>query len=344
MIDLRSDTVTRPTAAMRRAMAEAEVGDDVYGEDPTVRRLEERMAELTGLAAGLFVPTGSMGNQLAVKLHTRPGTEVIVEARSHLYNYELAAMATLSGVLPRVVPTAEGLLEAASVAAALHVGAPYYVAPTSLIALENTHNMAGGRLLPLEAQQEIGALARRHGIPVHLDGARLYNAAAATGLSLARLCEGVDTVMLCLSKGLGAPIGSLLCGPASLIAEARVWRKRLGGGMRQVGVLAAAGLVALEESPPRLLEDHAHARQLASALAELPGVQVAPVETNILIAELKGARLDAPALVAGLKAEGILALAINPHTIRFVTHYDVSAADIARTVTVLRALLGGGRC
>lgn len=344
MIDLRSDTVTRPTPAMRRAMAEAEVGDDVYGEDPTVRRLEERMAELTGMAAGLFVPTGSMGNQLAVKLHTTPGSEVIVEARSHLYNYELAAMASISGVLPRVVPTAEGLLDAASVAAALHVGAPYYVAPTRLIALENTHNMAGGRLLPADAQQEICALAKRHGIPVHLDGARIFNAAAATGQSVATLCAGVDTVMVCLSKGLGAPIGSLLCGPAERIAEARVWRKRLGGGMRQVGVLAAAGLVALDESPPRLVEDHANARALAAALAELPGVTVAPVDTNILIAGVQGARLDAPTLVAELKARGILALAINPQTIRFVTHYDVGSADIARTVAVLQELLGAGAC
>lgn len=344
MIDLRSDTVTRPTPAMRRAMAEAEVGDDVYGEDPTVRVLEERMAGLTGMAAGLFVPTGSMGNQLAVKLHTQPGSEVIVEARSHLYNYELAAMASISGVLPRVVPTVEGLLDAASVAAALHIGAPYYVSPTRLIALENTHNMAGGRLLPTDAQREICALARQHGIPVHLDGARLFNAAAASGQSVAALCAGVDTVMVCLSKGLGAPVGSLLCGPAELIAEARVWRKRLGGGMRQVGVLAAAGLVALDESPARLLDDHAHARQLAAALAELPGVTVAPVDTNILIAELAPTQLDAATLVAELKARGILALAINARTVRFVTHYDVDAADIARTITALRELLGARPC
>lgn len=344
MIDLRSDTVTRPTPAMRRAMANAEVGDDVYGEDPTVCVLEARMAELTGMAAGLFVPTGSMGNQLAVKLHTRPGTEVIVEARSHLYNYELAAMASISGVLPRVVPTAEGLLDADSVAAALHVGAPYYVSPTSLIALENTHNMAGGRLLPVAAQQAIVALARTHGIPVHLDGARIFNAAAATGQSVATLCAGVDTVMVCLSKGLGAPIGSLLCGSAELISEARVWRKRLGGGMRQVGVLAAAGLVALDESPPRLLEDHAHAQALATALAELPGVQVAPVETNIVIAGLAGACLDAPGLIAELKARGILALAINPRTVRFVTHYDVGGADIRQTVVALQDLLGTRTC
>ncbi len=344
MIDLRSDTVTRPTPAMRRAMADAEVGDDVYGEDPTVQRLEARMAELTGMAAGLFVPTGSMGNQLAVKLHTRPGTEVIVEARSHLYNYELAAMASISGVLPRVVPTPAGLLDADAVAAALHVGAPYYVAPTSLIALENTHNMAGGRLLPMAAQQAIVALAQTHGIPVHLDGARIFNAAAATGQSVAALCAGVDTVMVCLSKGLGAPIGSLLCGSAELIREARVWRKRLGGGMRQVGVLAAAGLVALDESPPRLREDHAHAQTLAAALAELPGVTVAPVETNIVIAGLAGACLDAPQLIAELKARGILALAINPRTVRFVTHYDVGAADIRQTVAALRELLGSRPC
>lgn len=344
MIDLRSDTVTRPTPAMRRAMVDAEVGDDVYGEDPTVQRLEARMAELTGMAAGLFVPTGSMGNQLAVKLHTRPGTEVIVEARSHLYNYELAAMASISGVLPRVVPTPAGLLDADAVAVALHVGAPYYVAPTSLIALENTHNMAGGRLLPMPAQQAIVALARTHGIPVHLDGARIFNAAAATGQSVAALCTGVDTVMVCLSKGLGAPIGSLLCGSAELIREARVWRKRLGGGMRQVGVLAAAGLVALDESPPRLLEDHAHAQTLAAALAELPGVTVAPVETNIVIAGLAGACLDAPQLIAELQARGILALAINPRTVRFVTHYDVGAADIRQTVAALRELLGSRPC
>lgn len=340
-IDLRSDTVTQPTQTMRHAMATAEVGDDVYGEDPTVIRLQERAAALTGKESALFVPTGSMGNQLAIKVLTQPGTEVIVEARSHIYNYELGAMATISGTLPRVVHTDDGVLTAEHIAPALHINAPYYVAPTSLITLENTHNMAGGRLLPRANQQAIAALAQRHGLPIHLDGARLFNAAAATGLSIATLCEGVDTVMFCLSKALGAPVGSLLCGPRDVIAHAHVWRKRLGGAMRQVGVLAAAGLVALDESPERLLEDHANAQRLADGLRGIDKVWVSPVESNILMAGLAATGVSAPDAARALAERGILVLAIDPVTLRFVTHYDVDRAAIDSAIAAMAEIIGG---
>ncbi len=258
MIDLRSDTVTKPTAAMRRAMAEAEVGDDVYGEDPTVNRLQERAAELFEKEAALFVPTGSMGNQIAVKLHTRPGTEVVIEERGHIYNYEMAAMAAVSGALARPVKSSDGtgVLAWDDIAGALHVGGAYYVAPTALVALENSHNLAGGTLMTRARTEEICARAHAAGLAVHLDGARVFNAAAALGERVAALARPVDSVMFCLSKGLGAPVGSMLLGTRAFVEEARAWRKLLGGGMRQAGVLAAAGLVALEESPPRLVEDH----------------------------------------------------------------------------------------
>src|SRR3954464_11828812 len=254
MIDLRSDTVTKPTPAMRRAMAEAEVGDDVYGEDPTVNRLQERAAEIFEKEAALFVPTGSMGNQTAVKLHTKPGQEVVIEERGHIYNFEMATMSVFAGVLARPVKSNDGsgILTWDEIAGALHHNTAYYVAPTGLIALENSHNLAGGSVLTRDRAEDLCARAHENNLPVHLDGARIFNAATALNDSVANLTRPVDSVMFCLSKGLGAPVGSMLLGSKAFIDEARAVRKILGGGMRQAGVLAAAGLIALEESPKHL--------------------------------------------------------------------------------------------
>ena len=349
MIDLRSDTVTKPTPAMRRAMAEAEVGDDVYGEDPTVNRLQERAAELFEKEAALFVPTGSMGNQIAVKLQARPGTEVVIEERGHIYNYEMAAMSAVAGTLARPVKSGDGtgILAWKDVAAAIHANdAPYYVAPTGLLALENSHNLAGGTVMSRARTEELCERARAIGLPVHLDGARIFNAAVALGETVAALARPADSVMFCLSKGLGAPVGSMLLGGGEFIREARAWRKLLGGGMRQVGVLAAAGLVALEESPPRLAEDHANARRLAEGLAELPGVliDVERVQTNVVLFDVSGASLPADEICARLaRKHGVLASGFGT-SIRMVTHYDVSRKDVEDALSALRTVLAeGGR-
>jgi threonine aldolase len=344
MIDLRSDTVTRPTPAMRRAMAEAEVGDDVYGEDPTVNRLQERAAEIFEKEAALFVPTGSMGNQIAVKLHTRPGTEVVIEERGHIYNYEMAAMSAVSGALARPVKSVDGsgLLKWEEIKSAVRANdAPYYVARTGLVALENSHNLAGGACLTRERTEGICEGAHALGLPVHLDGARIFNAATALNERVASLARPADSVMFCLSKGLGAPVGSMLLGGRGFIDEARRWRKLLGGGMRQAGVLAAAGLVALEESPHRLHEDHANARLLAEGLAELPGVLIDPerVQTNIVIFDVSGTRRAADEICARLRGEhGVLASGFGD-SIRMVTHYDVSRDGIERALEALRQVI-----
>jgi threonine aldolase len=344
MIDLRSDTVTRPTHAMRRAMAEAEVGDDVYGEDPTVNRLQERAAEIFEKEAALFVPSGSMGNQIAVKLHTRPGEEVVIEERGHIYNYEMAAMSAISGALARPVRSADGtgILRWEEVRAAVRAAdAPYYVARTGLVALENSHNLAGGAVLPRERAEEICDGAHALGVPVHLDGARIFNAAEALGETVAALARPADSVMFCLSKGLGAPVGSMLLGERGFIEEARRWRKLLGGGMRQAGVLAAAGLVALEETPPRLAEDHANARRLAEGLAELPGVRVDPegVRTNIVLFDVSGTGLAADEICARVRdSHGVLCSDFGS-SIRMVTHYDVSRDDVGVALGGLKAVV-----
>jgi threonine aldolase len=344
MIDLRSDTVTKPTPRMRRAMAEAEVGDDVYGEDPTVNRLQERAAEIFGKEAALFVPTGSMGNQIAVKLHTAPGGEVVIEERGHIYNYEMAAMSAVSGALARPVRSGDGtgVLAWADIGAAVHANdAPYYVARTQLLALENSHNLAGGSLMTRARTEELCDRAHALGLRVHLDGARIFNAAAALGETVAALSASADSVMFCLSKGLGAPVGSVLLGARDFIGEARRWRKLLGGGMRQAGVLAAAGLVALEESPPLLPEDHANARRLAEGVSELPGVKIDParVQTNIVIFDVSGTGLAPDAICARLRTEhGVLASAFGP-AIRMVTHYDISRADISRALEGVREVV-----
>jgi len=336
IVDLRSDTVTKPTPAMRRAMAEAAVGDDVHGEDPTVNRLQERAAEIFGKEAALFVPSGTMGNTIALKLHTRHGEEVICEARSHVYNYELAMMAWFAGCLARPVFAEDGILRWRDIEPHLRPLSVHW-ARTGLISLENTHNMAGGRVTPKEVLDEICDKAHERGLKVHLDGARIFNAAVALGLSVRELCAKVDTVMFCLSKGLGAPVGSMLVGPAELIAQARLYRKRLGGAMRQVGVLAAPGLIALEEMPKRLHEDHANARLLAEGLAQIPGIRIDPakVETNILIVDVSGTGLTPEEVSRQLKARGVLAGAVSATEIRMVTHLDVDRAGCLRAVEVM---------
>jgi threonine aldolase len=334
-IDLRSDTVTRPTPAMRRAMAEAEVGDDVYGEDPTVNRLEQRAAEIVGKEAALFVPTGTMGNTIAVKLHTRHGEEVICEARSHVFNYELAMMAWFSGCVARPVYAEDGVLRWEQIRNEIRPPGPHW-APTGLISLENTHNMAGGAVMPREVIDEICDGAHELGLRVHMDGARIFNAAAYLGCSVRELCAKADTVMFCLSKGLGAPVGSLLVGSREDMARARLYRKRLGGGMRQAGVLAAAGLIALDQMPARLREDHANARWLASGLARIPGIRIThQVQTNIVIFDVAGTGLSSREFSRRLKERGVLINGVGPARLRLVTHYDAGRAACERALAVI---------
>ena len=305
MIDLRSDTVTKPTPAMRRAMTEAAVGDDVYGEDPTVNRLEARAAEIFGREAALFVPTGTMGNQIAVRLHTHHGQEVLCESRAHVFDWEMAMLAAFSGCQARTVAAPRGILTWDLLQPAI---APkiYYRAQTGMISLENSHNMAGGTVTPVAVLEEIWAGAKAAGLPVHLDGARVFNAAAALGVPVAKLTRGFDTVMFCLSKGLGSPVGSMLVGSRHAMEEARMFRKALGGGMRQAGVLAAAGLVSLNEMTERLVEDHANARLLAEAVAEMENVEIdmASVETNIVIFRFEERR-GCGGVCAGVEGEEV---------------------------------------
>jgi threonine aldolase len=327
MIDLRSDTVTKPTAAMRRAMMEAEVGDDVYGEDPTVNLLEQRAAEATGKEAALFVPSGTMGNSIAVKLHTEHGQEVICDARSHVLNYELAMMAWFSGCVARAIAAEDGILTWEQIRREIRPLGPHW-APTGLVEIENTHNMAGGTIYPLRAIREICEGAHERGLKVHMDGARVFNAAAAMGVPVREIVAPVDTVMFCLSKALGAPVGSLLAGTAEAIARGRLYRKRLGGGMRQAGVLAAAGLIALEETPKLLADDHCNAKFVAEGLSRIPGIAVDPakVMTNIVIFDVSGTGLASAEISARLKQRGVLINGINERQMRAVTHYDVGRA------------------
>jgi threonine aldolase len=334
MIDLRSDTVTRPTPAMRRAMFEAEVGDDVYGEDPTVNRLERRAAEIVGKEAALFVPTGTMGNTIAVKLHTEHGQEVIADSRAHVVDYELSMVAWFSGCILRTVQTENGILPWEDVRRLIKPVNPYS-APTGLVMLENTHNMHGGSVYPMATLREICDGTHERGLPVHLDGARIFNAAAALNVPVQDIAAPADTVMFCLSKGLGAPAGSILAGPAPMIAKGRLYRKRLGGGMRQAGVLAAACLVALEETPPRLCDDHANARFLAEGLGRIPGIRPNPVQTNIAVFDVSATGKAPAAFSAGLRERGVLINAINERQLRAVTHYDV---DRAQCATALEAV------
>jgi threonine aldolase len=335
-IDLRSDTVTRPTPEMRKAMAEAEVGDDVYGEDPTVNRLEARAAEVLGMEAALFVPSGTMGNAIAVRILTTRGDEVLVERRSHVVRYELSSMSVLSGVMPRMADAPGGHLTPEHVRAAVAPRA-YYKSDVTLVVLENTHNLGGGTVQKVEEVRAVVRAARACGFRVHLDGARIWNAAVALGVPPAALVAGADTVMACFSKGLCAPVGSVLASSRERIEEARRARKLLGGGMRQAGVLAAAASVALHTLVPRLAEDHANARLLADALGRGRGVRAAPVETNIVVATLEGR--SAPDVVAALRGEGVLAIAMDASTLRLVTHRDVSREDCERAAAAIERAL-----
>ena len=334
-VDLRSDTVTKPDREMRRAMAEAEVGDDVFREDPTVRALEELAAETLGKPAALFLPSGTMGNQVALHLLGRPGGEVIGEASCHVFHYEMGAMAALSGLMPRPIAGDRGVLDPATVAAAVRPPADY-LSRTAVLLVENTHNMAGGTVSTPERLRELLAVAAQHRLPAHLDGARIGNAAVALGLTPAALAAGFTTVMTSLSKGLGCPVGSVLAGEADLIGEARRVRKMLGGGMRQAGILAAAGLLALRRGFGHLAVDHAGARRLAEALAELPGVEIDPaaVATNIVIFRVTAA--PAAAFVERARAAGVLGVPVGQDRVRFVTHRDAPAAAIDRAAARLR--------
>src|SRR5579863_9987157 len=331
IVDLRSDTVTRPTPAMRRAMAEAEVGDDVYREDPTVNRLQARAAEIFAREAALFVPSGTMGNQTAIKVHTHHGQEVICEQRAHIVNHEMAMMSAFSGVLPRTIGAEDGILTWELIAPQVR-GRSDHRARTGLIELENSSNLAGGSVYSLEVSDAICDRAHEAGLPVHLDGARIFNAGVALKHSVVELTRKFDSVMFCLSKGLGAPVGSMLVGSKAFIEDARLVRKMLGGGMRQAGVLAAAGLVELEESPQRLHVDHENAAFLARGLAEIPGIKIDPakVVTNILFLEVSGTRLPAYEISKRLAGEGVLANGVTPQTMRMVTHCDVDRVGCER--------------
>lgn len=335
MIDLRSDTVTRPTPAMRRAMAAAEVGDDVYGEDPTVNALEEAAAARFGREAALLCPSGVMCNQLWLRLLARPGTEVVVEADSHVVNYEGGAGALLGGVQFRMLYGRRGLLDADAVAGAIRDGFP--LTPTSLVWVEQTANRGGGTFYRVEELAALRRVSAEAGLPLYMDGARVFNAAVAEGVDAAAYGELVDGLMFCVSKALSAPVGSLMVGDADAIAEAREWRHRYGGAMRQAGVIAAAGLVALEQMVDRLAEDHAHARVLAEAAAEVAPdhVDLDQVVTNIVYLD----DVDAAAVVAALRDEGVIAGPMDPRTVRLVTHPDVSGDDCRRAADALRKVL-----
>lgn len=337
-IDLRSDTVTRPTPEMRAAMAAAEVGDDVYGEDPTVEALQREAASRLGFEAALFVPSGTMGNAIGIRLLTSSGDEILVDDRSHVVQYELAGMALFAGVIPRALPTADGLLRPDAIRGAVRPRA-YYRSDLTAVVLENTHNLAGGSVYDVEAMRAAMAAAREAGLRVHVDGARVWNAAVALGVEPRELLEGADTAMVCLSKGLCAPVGSLLLASAARVEEARRHRKRMGGGMRQVGVLAAAGLVALRTMVGRLREDHENAALLGEALGRCPGVRVAAVRTNIVVAAVEGRSVLG---LAGRAAEdGLRVSAMDDRTLRLVTHHDVTRQQCETAAEVLAALLGG---
>ena len=335
-IDLRSDTVTKPSPAMRKAMADAEVGDDVFGEDPTVNRLQETAARLLGKDAALFVPSGTMANQLSVRLHTRPGDEIIVEAGAHVVRYESGAAAGLSGVQTCWLQGNRGVLLPDQIEAAIRPP-DYHNPPTTLICLENTHNRGGGTVYPLDTIKAIRKIAEARRIAMHLDGARLFNAVVATGIPAAEYARHFETVSFCLSKGLGAPVGSLICADKERVTKLRRLRKMFGGGMWQAGILAAAGLYALEHNIERLVQDHAHAKRLATALMNLPGVRINPdhVETNIAVFDISETRRTADEVLALLKAEGLLLVPFSPTTLRAVTHLDASREQIDQACAIL---------
>ena len=337
-VDLRSDTVTRPTAAMKRAMVEAEVGDDVLGDDPTVAALEHRVAALAGKEAAVFVPSGTMGNQLAVMVHAGPGDEVLVEGDSHVFVYEQGGLSANAGALAHPLPSTRGAFDPASIVRALREE-DEHVARVRLVCMENTHNRHGGAIVPLERMQAVAAAARAAGVRVHLDGARLWNASVATGVPIAAWAATADTLMMCFSKGLGAPVGSILVGSADAIRTARRHRKRLGGAMRQVGVLAGACLHALDHHVTRMADDHRRARTLADGFAATPGVRVIPPDTNIVVVDLEHPALDRDALVRDLDARGVRILDFGARRVRAITHLDVDDAGIARAIDAFQAVV-----
>ena len=340
-IDLRSDTVTRPTPAMRKAMSEAEVGDDVFGEDPTVNALQEKVANLLGKEAALFVPSGTMANQLSIKSHTQPGDEVIIEGSSHPYNFEGGAGAALSGIQFQCLKGVRGILDASQIEEAIRP-ADHHFPVTKLICLENTHNRGGGSIYPLEKMAEIYRLTKSKGLLLHLDGARLWNASVAMGIKPLEYAQWADSVSVCLSKGLGAPIGSLVAGSKPFIDHIHRFRKMFGGGMRQVGIIAAAGIYALNHHLERLKEDHHHAKRLAVGLKEFKGVSIDPkhVETNIVIFDVTDTGMTGAQVAEAMKKEGVLIHAFGKTQIRLVTHLDVSGEDIEIALKAFKKVLG----
>ena len=340
IIDLRSDTVTKPSPEMRRAMAEAEVGDDVFMEDPTVNRLQERAAQLFGREAALFVPSGSIGNLTCIIAHTRPGQEVICEGKGHIYNYEMAAMSAVAGTLPRVVSAEDGIMTWEQISRAIRPKA-YSRSQTALISLENTHNMAGGTVYPTQLMHEICDRAHDAGIAVHLDGARIFNAATYLGEGVAEMTKKSDSIQFCLSKGLGAPVGSVIVGSKAFIERCRSIRKMLGGGMHQAGVIAAAGLIALEKGPKRLRIDHENAGLLAERLAEIPGIRINPakVQTNIVIYDIQQTGLSSADFLAELARRKVLGVPVDAEKIRMVTHLDVDRKNVEEAVETIREML-----
>jgi threonine aldolase len=339
-IDLRSDTVTKPSPEMRRAMAEAEVGDDVFIEDPTINKLQERAAAIFGREAGLFVPSGSMGNLTCILAQTRPGQEVICEESGHVYNYEMASMSAIAGVLPRVVTGEDGILSWETVSKAIRPKI-YYRPQTALVSLENTHNMAGGTVYATKVAEEICDKAHDAGVRVHLDGARIFNAATYLGEDVAQMTRKFDSVQFCLSKGLGAPVGSMIVGTREFIERCRSIRKMLGGGMRQAGVLAAAGLIALEKGSKRLRIDHDNAKFLANELASIPGVTLDPtkVHTNIVIFDLKKSRWSSANFLLDLAKRNVLAIPVDSEKVRMVTHLDVDRTAVETAAVAVREVV-----
>ncbi len=340
IIDLRSDTVTKPSPEMRRAMAEAEVGDDVFMEDPTVNRLQEGAAQVFGREAALFVPSGTMGNLTCIVAHTRPGQEVICEEKGHIYNYEMASMSAIAGILPRVISAEDGIMSWEQISRSIRPKV-YYRAQTALVSLENTHNMAGGTVYPTTRAHEICDRVHDAGLAVHLDGARIFNAATYLGEDVGEMTRKFDSVQFCLSKGLGAPVGSMIVGSKAFIDRCRSIRKMLGGGMRQAGVLAAAGLIALEKGPKRLHIDHDNAKFLAEQLSQIPGIQINPakVQTNIVIYDIQHTGLSSSDFLAALARRKVLGVPVDERRIRMVTHVDVDRKDVEKTVHTIRGMI-----
>ncbi len=337
--DFRSDTITQPTEAMREAMARAEVGDDVLGDDPTVQRLQETVAELFGLEAALFVPSGTMANLVALRTHTEPGDEFVAEGRSHVFLYEGGGYAAVAGVSLHRLESERGLLDPHAIEAAIRPGGDSHFPRTRLIWLENTHNRAGGTLYPVEQLEAIGGLARARGLRLHIDGARCLNAAVALGVEPAEIARYCDSISVCLSKGLGCPAGSLLLGPRDFIDRAHRFRKMFGGGMRQSGVLAAAGLHALEHHVHRLADDHARAHTLAEAWARLPGVRTESPSTNLIYVDVRDTGRSAVDLQTDLETLGVRVLATGEESFRAVTHLDVGDSDVERAIAALGRVL-----